>query len=171
VPPADLIAHALRDAADLPETKFVTRMDADTLRAEYASLALKGTDVGIFPFTYGNSGDAQDDRCGANVAADPHVWWCANAPGQKTSPVGLKEANPYGLYDVHGNVGEWVEDWYGDYPAGAVTDPAGPSTGTWRVSRGGEFGSDLKSCRSAQCDAGRPQDGSAGVGFRLARSR
>ncbi len=135
--------------------------------AEWERAARGGTQT---RFSFGDALEG-DDRCGANAAADPYVWWCANVPGQKTSPVGLKGANPYGLYDVHGNVGEWVEDWYGDYPPGAATDPVGPSTGTWRVSRGGEFGSDLKSCRSAQCDAGRPEDTFAAVGFRLARSR
>lgn len=55
----------------------------------------------------------------------------------KTTPVGSYAANPWGLRDIHGNVWEWCWDWYGEYPAGKATDPAGPSQGSARVLRGG----------------------------------
>jgi len=51
--------------------------------------------------------------------------------------VGLYDANPWGFFDMHGNVSEWVSDWYGDYSSGAVTDPKGPGWGSWRIVRGG----------------------------------
>ena len=65
--------------------------------------------------------------------------WYEDNSGGRTHPVGEKRPNTFGLYDMHGNVDEWVEDWYGAYPSGPVTDPHGPSTGDGRVNRGGSY--------------------------------
>ena len=72
----------------------------------------------------------------------------------KTTPVGSYEANAWGLYDTHGNVWEWCQDWRADYPSGSVTDPVGPSTGSNRVLRGGGWYSYARVCRSADRHSG-----------------
>jgi formylglycine-generating enzyme required for sulfatase activity len=80
-----------------------------------------------------------------------HGWVRSNSGGV-THPVGMKDPGPYGLYDMYGNVGEWVEDWYGRYHYGEarrVADPAGPPGGTERVVRGGSRHDDAFHARPA----------------------
>ena len=87
-----------------------------------------------------------------------------------TVPVGPYKANNFGLLDMHGNVWEWCEDWYGDYPAGAVTDPKGPATGEYRVLRGGSFLNYDSGARSSLRNFDSPSSRSFSFGFRLARA-
>jgi hypothetical protein len=77
-----------------------------------------------------------------------YAWYDKNSGGT-THPAGQKKPNAWGLYDMHGNVWEWVQDWSGAYSAAAVTEPQGPSSGSTRVFRGGGWSGGARYCRSA----------------------
>lgn len=87
-----------------------------------------------------------------------------------THPVGKKQANPFGLHDMLGNVWELCEDVFGRYAAVSVTDPRGPAEGPYRVLRGGCWDSDASEVRAASRCAHARYRRNFLVGFRLARS-
>lgn len=89
---------------------------------------------------------------------------------EETLPVGSFAPNAWGLYDMHGNVGEWVWDRYGAYDPGNTVDPVGASEGARRVYRGGAWNDFAKNLRSAYRAAMQPNLASATIGFRLARN-
>ena len=86
---------------------------------------------------------------------------------QTTVPVDSFSENPYGLYNMHGNVSEWVWDYYGEYPTDEQTDPAGPAAGTLRVYRGGGWNDFAKNMRSAYRATLEQNKGSFNIGIRL----
>ena len=89
----------------------------------------------------------------------------------KSVAVGSYKPNAFGLYDMHGNVWEWCEDWHGEYPL-AVTDPKGPATGEYRVWRGGSFYYNELDARSSNRHGNSPTyRGIGDDGFRLARTK
>jgi formylglycine-generating enzyme required for sulfatase activity len=83
--------------------------------------------------------------------------------------VGSYPANPFGLRDMSGNVWEWCHDWYGAYSSDSIIDPTGTQTGSYRVFRGGSWGPNVYSCRSASRDLGAPYGRPYGSGFRVVR--
>ena len=98
------------------------------------------------------------------------VGWIGKNSGQRTNLTGQKKPNAWGLYDMHGNVWEWVQDHFSDkyYTEAQPVDPQGPARGSARVLRGGGWRVDPESCRSARRHRGNSADRSADVGFRVA---
>lgn len=89
---------------------------------------------------------------------------------ETTVPIDSFSENPYGLYNMHGNVSEWVWDYYGEYPIDEQTDPAGPTSGTLRVYRGGGWNDFAKNMRSAYRATLEQNKGSFNLGIRLVRN-
>ena len=98
------------------------------------------------------------------------VGWYNENSGGRTHPVGQKQPNELGLYDMSGNAWEWVQDWYGAYPRGAVTDPRGLSTGASRAARGGSWHDSAHYARAANRGGASPGRRVNDRGFRLART-
>ena len=145
-----------RKLSDLPSEKsrgYVYRLPTE---AEWEYACRAGTT------TKYSFGDSKSELGG-------YAWYDENSGG-RTHPVGEKKPNGWGLYDMHGNVWEWCQDWHDDYPSGSATDPTGAASGSLRVSRGGSWFNSSGLCRSAIRGWSTPDDRFNSLGFRVLRS-
>jgi formylglycine-generating enzyme required for sulfatase activity len=117
-------------------------------------------------FSFGRCLDTEQ----ANYSGFPLPGCARGEFREETTPVGSFPPNAFGLYDMHGNVAEWCEDWYGYYPTQHVTDPEGPPMGDLRVVRGGGWDCTAEFCRSADRSKGSPMATDRRKGFRVAKS-
>jgi len=106
-----------------------------------------------------------------SAALATEAWYKDNS-GDRTRPVGEKQPNAWGLFDMLGNAAEWVQDWYGHdyYAESPATDPTGPGSGSYRIYRGGCWFDLAKYCRATARKFDFPVNRHDSVGFRVVRT-
>jgi formylglycine-generating enzyme required for sulfatase activity len=149
-------AHAYCERLNLlPDEELNGRIYRLPTEAEWEYACRAGTDT-----AYG---------CGDKLTIRDAHFAPAGSKGSKTAPVGLLHPNAWGLYDMHGNVQEWVQDWYDEYYYQDCPriDPPGPKHGTVKIARGGCWVMSATDCRSAARRPHAPDSPSNGIGFRV----
>ena len=148
--------------------EFIKKLNAKTnggyrlpTEAEWEYACRAGTTT---VYSFGDVITLKDANYASSILVSIFTLFLLNSP----KAVGSYKSNAFGLHDMHGNVEEWCEDWYADYPAGAVTDPKGPATGTYRVLRGGSFNGFDSQARSSSRSGISQADPLCTYGFRLA---
>ncbi len=135
--------------------------------AEWEMAARAGTQT---RFSYGDALECPDTDCEPCEIFDQNMWWCGNTDDH-TEPVGSKLPNAFGIYDMHGNVYEWVQDIYQeDLGTDPQTDPVGSSEGERRTTKGGSYWNEPRFDRAAVRAGGYPTSSGRTTGFRVARS-
>ena len=117
------------------------------------------------PYHFGSALNGDNANCNGTM---PYGTEKSGMYLKKTVEAGSYPANAWGLYDMHGNVWEWCSDWYGADCSSSETDPTGPTTGSFRVIRGGGLYSNSSDCRSAIRICYAPPNRGSNIGFRLA---
>lgn len=150
--------------SDLPAEKAAGRKYRLPTEAEWEYCCRAGTST---PFHFGNELNGTQANCDGTTPYGT----TQNGPFlRKTTPVGSYPPNAWGLYDMHGNVWEWCQDWEGEYPEQSVAEPHVSKVGPICVFRGGSWRDEAGNCRSASGYWNVPSIRSYGHGFRLALS-
>ena len=148
--------------SDLPAEKAAGRKYKLPTEAEWEYCCRAGTST---PFHFGNELNGTQANCDGTF---PYGTTKQGPYLKKTSPVGSYPANAWGLHDMHGNVYEWCQDWYGDYPKDSIKDPQGSSSGEHRVLRGGSwYSGGACDCRAGERFRSSPDNYNLLCGFRL----
>ena len=142
--------------------------------AEWEYSIRTGNQYTAFYQSDGNDGTINESTVNLCIPTDFNLdqiaVYCGNDPNE-TAPVGTKAPNHWGLYDMSGNVSEWVWDWYQlSYQNDVELDPRGPATGSLRVRRGGFWNEAARNCRSAGRFSLSPATRGSSIGFRLSKS-